>query len=564
MDDIAPTLPPGTDRAADRRGPETPDASMLRHELRTPLNAVIGYSEILIEEGAEEDFAGETIDALRSIHSQANALLGLVNDVFDPRGAGPSGGVSLAERVRRLREPAAAMEAECDALFAATPPDSPALQDLARIAGAARTLRQLSERAPGAPVPHGHEAPAAAGHRVPTHATGALTLQQPATVLVVDDVEANRELLARRLEALGHTVLSAADGQSALDTLARGGVDLLILDVMMPGMSGLEVLGRIKSDPALRAVRVIMASAMDELDGVVQCLELGADDYLPKPFNPVLLRARVGACLERQRLREKEVAAREAEHKRKTAELEYARGLQLSLLPAGHVDAGPVEVVGRMSTASEVGGDYYDFLPIGDGRLLVTLGDATGHGVAAGLVVAMTKMGLTLGLGAFAEHGSLERLVGELNTALRASMPRRGIGMALAAATIDPRVLTAELSSNGIPYPYHYSARERSLTPLRLQAPPIGFLSKVPVPTARVALEPGDSLVMLSDGFTERVAAGGEMWGDDAVERELLAACGSGASAAEIADRLCAACDAFAAGMAPTDDMSVVVVRARD
>lgn len=128
------------------------------------------------------------------------------------------------------------------------------------------------------------------------------------TLLVVDDNDDNRYTLTRRLAREGYTtVVTATNGREALDLLAGRRVDLVLLDVMMPELNGYEVLERLRGDEHLRHVPVIMISAVDQLESVVRCIELGAQDYLPKPFNPVLLRARVGACLERKRLRDQEV-----------------------------------------------------------------------------------------------------------------------------------------------------------------------------------------------------------------------------------------------------------------
>jgi sigma-B regulation protein RsbU (phosphoserine phosphatase) len=346
--------------------------------------------------------------------------------------------------------------------------------------------------------------------------------------------------------------------------------DVVLLDLDMPGMSGFEVLERLKGDPKLRHIRVIMMSALDEVDRIVDCIDLGADDYLTKPINPVLLRARLGACLVRKRWREQEVEllqkvaeAREAENLRKTRELEFARKVQLSLLPKGDVSTNRLEMVGRMKTATEVGGDYYDFMDLGEGRHLVALGDATGHGVAAGLVVGMTRMGLLIGAREFADHASLRDLVVTLNVALKHSMSQKGMGMALAVALLHEASLEVELSSNGLPYPYHFSRRIQTLTPIELKAPPLGFLSTIPVPTHHIRLEPGDALVLFSDGFPERFDVAGEQWGYDTVAREIAAICAREPNAEAMAAALVSACDRFAGEREPDDDLTVVVVRAK-
>ncbi len=125
-------------------------------------------------------------------------------------------------------------------------------------------------------------------------------------LLVVDDQELARDSLARWLVAQGHQVETAQDGTTALDQVSRGEFDLILLDVVMPGLSGEEVLGQLKRDPSSHHVPVIMISAVDELDRVVRCIEIGAEDYLPKPFERVLLEARIGACLEKKQFRDRE------------------------------------------------------------------------------------------------------------------------------------------------------------------------------------------------------------------------------------------------------------------
>jgi class 3 adenylate cyclase len=131
-------------------------------------------------------------------------------------------------------------------------------------------------------------------------------MQQPGRMLVVDDDALNRALLADGLEKEGYTVVAAADGRAALATLQSQTFDVLLLDLVMPEMDGFEVLKHLKADAALRELPVVMISALDELDSVVKCIEMGAEDYLQKPFNPTLLRARIGASLEKKRLRDQQ------------------------------------------------------------------------------------------------------------------------------------------------------------------------------------------------------------------------------------------------------------------
>lgn len=150
-----------------------------------------------------------------------------------------------------------------------------------------------------------------------------------ALVLVVDDNEMNRDLLSRRLQRQGYTVVMAIDGLQALEKVKSQTFDLVLLDVMMPQMNGYQVLEHLKADPNLRHIPVIMISALDDLDSVVRCIEMGAEDYLFKPFNPTLLKARISACLEKKRLRDQE----QAFLKQIQAEQEKSERLLLNILP---------------------------------------------------------------------------------------------------------------------------------------------------------------------------------------------------------------------------------------
>ncbi len=126
-------------------------------------------------------------------------------------------------------------------------------------------------------------------------------------ILVVDDNPVGRMHLKRSLERQGHTVALAEDGRQALEMLDGGCFDLVLLDILMPEMNGYQVLACLKGDPARRDLPVIVISAVDEVESIIRCIGLGAEDYLPKPFDPFLLRARIGASLEKKRLRDQEV-----------------------------------------------------------------------------------------------------------------------------------------------------------------------------------------------------------------------------------------------------------------
>jgi sigma-B regulation protein RsbU (phosphoserine phosphatase) len=257
----------------------------------------------------------------------------------------------------------------------------------------------------------------------------------------------------------------------------------------------------------------------------------------------------------------------EGDHRRKTEELAFARQLQLSMLPARNVSLDNVEIVGQMRAATEVGGDYYDFIEIADGRVCIAVGDATGHGMAAGLVVGMVKMGLIHalqgGLQRMNGQASVKPVIEDLNRSLRRSLSQRGMGMCLGAAILDASTLRVEVVSNGMPAPYHYRAASRSLSLIETQAPPLGFLRQINVRPVEIWLGPGDALIWLSDGFEERMNHADQVWGSEQVERALERICSEETSAENIARRMIEACDGAAGGRGNEDDMTIVVARVK-
>jgi class 3 adenylate cyclase/DNA-binding response OmpR family regulator len=160
----------------------------------------------------------------------------------------------------------------------------------------------------GSPGPPAAAGPGAGAMGSPVPAAPGESASPSARVLVVDDNETNRDVLSRRLAQQGHAVSVAEDGEQALAALAARDYDLVLLDIMMPGLNGYEVLERVRADDRLRQVPVIVVSAVEHVQSVVRCLQMGAEDYVTKPFDPALLRARVEACLEKKRLRDREQA----------------------------------------------------------------------------------------------------------------------------------------------------------------------------------------------------------------------------------------------------------------
>jgi len=327
--------------------------SRLLHDLRTPLNQIIGFSELLIEQAQEQDRA-DFVSDLQRTHAAGKQLLSLVEQNFH---AIPVPDARVAATPRREHLPI---------VLEGTSVDEPSAPDA------------------DVSTPHG-------------------------LVLVVDDGESNRDLLSRLLQRQGYTVTAAEGGQQAIEELQATAFDLVLLDVMMPEMDGYEVLQRLKADAVWRHIPVIMISALSELDSVVRCIAMGAEDYLPKPFDSTLLKARIGACLEKKRAHDREALLFEQlqeSHERmeqlavalqtqngelarwrraQDADLEIARTSQQALvnIPLPVIAGWRVESIYR--PVIQVGGDVYGWRELDHGVWVFWLADATGHGVAAAL-----------------------------------------------------------------------------------------------------------------------------------------------------------------------------------
>jgi len=296
-------LDPAAATASDAGSELASAQAKLRHDLRTPLNAIIGYSEM-----AQEDIAGDAATAglaadIDRLLAEARSLLGRLDAIVD---------------------------------FSRTGADPSADDPAQLVAGLLKTLRAEPE------IGRANEV---------------------GRILVVDDNESNRDLLERRLVHEGHAVVTVDSGRKALDRLGAEDFDLVLLDLVMPDMNGLEALQAMKADERLHGIPVIMISGLSENEAVMRCIEAGAEDYLPKPFNIVLLRARINASLERMRWRQRE--------QRYLAELrvekEKSEALLRNILPAPIVrrlSAGETTIADGFPAVSILFADLVGFTPI--------------------------------------------------------------------------------------------------------------------------------------------------------------------------------------------------------
>ncbi|MDD3180049.1 MAG: adenylate/guanylate cyclase domain-containing protein [Opitutaceae bacterium] len=353
--------------------------SKLRHSLRTPLNQIIGYCEMLLESAEEIQSAGLRRD-LKKIHTAGGQLLALLNDALAPWKL-ETGKIDLLALRHDMRSPINSIIGYCELCReeAEAAQQRLLVDDLGKIALAAQNLHSLVESKEyptrinlgDASTDIGLSADAVLGPGMITTAPFAapvdLLTGEPAgttgRILVVDDDAMNREMLQRRLRRMGYEVDEAPDGRAALATLKKKAFDLVLLDIVMPELDGFHTLEFIRADPYLRNVPVIMLTALDEVDSTVRCIEAGAEDYVPKPFNPVILRARINASLEKKHLRDQEQAYLAQLH----SERAKSERLLLNTLPqpiANRLKQGERTIVDSFPESTVVFADIVDFTRI--------------------------------------------------------------------------------------------------------------------------------------------------------------------------------------------------------
>lgn len=369
-------------------------------------------------------------------------------------------------------------------------------------------------------------------------------------ILVVDDLQTNRLKLSLGLRQQGHTVQEAGNGRDALKMLRAESFDLVLLDIVMPEMDGYEVLAQLKEDRDLRHVPVIVISAQDELDSVVRGIELGAEDYLPKSFHPVLLRARIGACLEKKYLRDKE-------QERIDRDLSLAREIQTGALPREVPELPGYEIAAWSRPAEKTGGDVYDLIRLEDHRLALLMADATGHGIGPALSVtrmqSMFRMGLLLGF-------DVGKVMSRINIQLKRDLPPNHFITAF-GGILDACEHRLYYHSWGQAPLLHYDAGLDLIHRLEASALPMGILADVPIvaPVGR-DMRPGDLFAVISDGFFEYQNRAGEQFGDERIAAWLRTVHRSGVNQSTI-ESLCEAVGDFSAGAPQEDDMTVILIR---
>jgi sigma-B regulation protein RsbU (phosphoserine phosphatase) len=351
-----------------------------------------------------------------------------------------------------------------------------------------------------------------------------------ARILVVDDNEMNRDMLSRRLVKRGHEVLVAEDGYQGLDLIEREDLDLVLLDIMMPGIDGLEVLERVRDGKPPDILPVIMATAKDTSEDVVQALKLGASDYVTKPFDFPVVLARVQTQLELKRSRDALAAA----HGKMKRDLEAASRIQQAFLPARDIAVPGARFAWQYVPCDELAGDTLNVVPLDDDHVAVYVLDVSGHGVPAALLsVTLSRFlsGDSRSSPLWREDGTAKRC--------RFSSPLEVVDELARSFPYDPDTLqyftlaygVLDLTQNEFRY-----VSAGHVPPIRVRegaepiligstGPPVGVLPTDILPSTYeegvIDLEPGDRLYLYSDGIPEAHSPEREEYGEERLAQEL-------------------------------------------
>jgi sigma-B regulation protein RsbU (phosphoserine phosphatase) len=396
-------------------------------------------------------------------------------------------------------------------------------------------------------------------------------------LLVVDDEELNREGLARRLQRHDYEVVAAKSGREAIELLGGRRFDLVLLDIMMPGMNGLEVLKFLRRVDSLIDLPIIMVTAKGESEDMVEALELGANDYVTKPldFPVVLARIRTQLALRRAVAQVRELEEKLDAHNRElraatdaltaandrhTQDLEAAARVQRAFLPTLSPDVSGARFAWAFEPCSQLAGDYLNVFRLGDRHAGLCVLDVSGHGVAAALVSVTLSQLLTR---VACEPGSVVASPSQVAARLARELTHEaaaGYTVSLLYGVLD--LVTGEFRfvSAGNPGPVHLTDA-RPPSKMDVTGFPLGVETRE-YEEQSIALKPGDRMALYSDGLTGVRNADGEHFGT----RRLLAAL-EGTRRLPLADHLgglVREVEAWRGKVPRQDDISVLVVERTD
>lgn len=389
-------------------------------------------------------------------------------------------------------------------------------------------------------------------------------MNNPPRILIVDDEPFNIDYLEQELSDHKYELLTAMNGQEALEKIRSESPDLVLLDIMMPVMDGFAVLEQAKADPAVRNIPIIIISANNDLPSVVKGIKKGAEDYLPKPFEPVILHARITASLDRKRLRDHEqLYLQSLEH-----ELNIARNIQKEFLPHELPEAPSWEIAAYFKAAKFVAGDYYDAFTLPDGNLVILVGDVCGKGVGSALFMTLFRSLLRatslagyfnnfVNADAYSPAQRLEQAIAITNHYVAETHYHNLMFSTIFIGVLNVNDGTLTYINGGNEAPLLLRA-DGGIEQLKPTGPVIGFMTDAVFSIKETRLQHGDSLLMFTDGIPDSKNAENVFFGHERLANILK---GSSAAASDRVNAIGRELEAFIGSEEQFDDITILEVR---
>src|SRR6516225_9516983 len=329
-------------------------------------------------------------------------------------------------------------------------------------------------------------------------------------ILIVDDTPLNIGVISGALKDSYKTKV-ATNGEKALALAgAEEKPDLILLDIMMPGMDGYEVCTRLKADPSTREIPVIFLTGQTGAEDETRGFEVGAVDYVHKPFSPAVVKARVRSHIMLREARAQLAAQLLALNN----ELEMARQIQLSILPHSIPDLPHLPIAARFLPMTSVAGDFYDFIQIDDKHLGVLIADVSGHGLPSALIASMLQVALTAQVAHASEPG---KVLSGLNKALCGKFTHNFVTAAYLYVNIDKK--TIRYAGAGQPPVVRYIGSNSKADTVVENGIVLGMVDEATYEALELPLESGDRYVLYTDGIVEAADPNEELYGTQRLMR---------------------------------------------
>ncbi len=338
-------------------------------------------------------------------------------------------------------------------------------------------------------------------------------MRTPPLILIVDDNPTNLDIIQTRLRAHNYEVITAADGEAGLAMVREKQPDLMLLDIMMPKMDGIEVCRRIKEDSSLPFMPIIMVTAKADSKDVVAGLEAGGDEYLTKPVDHAALVARVESMLRIKELHDT-VLQQSAQLK---VQLETATKIQSLFWPRIPELKGRGHIWAVSVPANYVGGDLYDVIPLPDESLLAYVADVSDKGVPAALIMAALSTKIR---SEAQDQSEVDKLLETVNTSMYSLTSEEGFFATIAVARYWPSSGKMQLALGGHLSPLWITEGEIRNLP-HIEGMSLGITPDVHYGTKEILLSPGESMLFFTDGVVEAENKNNELFGNDRLVRYI-------------------------------------------